>query len=214
MAWITIREHAVLSLPDLDLVGDIKYDSRQHALVLIDPSTADEEVLTLSLLSSGFVAAMDEVFVKNWSEHSGLAAALVAAQIGHRVETITIGPNGLTAYRMLISDDPCFEDTIDAPRPGHDAAFDDQVVAAATRLALLDRQYCEEFATNKPGLHATDDHHPDLPPELGEWALETCSECQPIQFCKSELLFHPDDGLNRVYYCVEHGLVSIDNDLE
>lgn len=219
MPWTTIREHAVLSLPDLDLVGDIKYDRRQYALKLVDPTTGEEEVLTLSLLASGFVADPGQVFVKDWSEHTGLAAALVAVQICHHIETVNIGPNGVTAYRLQVVDEVTGNDASEATRPRHDTAFDEQVVAAAMRLALVDSSVVgertdEESVVNEPDPHGNDEDFPDLPPKLGKWTLETCSQCQPVQFCKSELLFNPDVGLNRVYYCLDHGLVSIDKVLD
>ena len=35
MTWTTIRSNALLSLTSLDRAGEIRYDSRQHALVVL-----------------------------------------------------------------------------------------------------------------------------------------------------------------------------------
>lgn len=140
MTWTTIRENALLSLTSLDRAGEIRYDSRQHALVLIDPTTEEEEVLTMNLLSSGYVAEPGEVFVKDWTEHSGLAAALVAARVATHVESLRVGPHGATAHRLRILDVANdVDDLPEASTPGHDPVFEEQLAAAAKRLAYLDQ---------------------------------------------------------------------------
>ncbi|MGO2616102.1 hypothetical protein [Arthrobacter rhombi] len=140
MTWITIRRNALLSLTSLDRAGEIRYDSRQHALVLIDPTTGEEELLTLNLLSSGYVAGPGEVFVKDWSEHSGLAAALVATRVVNHIESLRVGPHGVTAHRLQIVDETNgFEDLPGVSTTGRDPVFEDQLAAAAMRLAYLDQ---------------------------------------------------------------------------
>lgn len=140
MTWTTVRESALLSLTDLDRAGEIRYHSRQHALVLIDPTTAEEEVLTMNLLSSGYVAEPGEVFVKDWSEHSGLAAALVAARVANHVESLRVGPHGATAHRLqIIGEANGVEGLPGASTTGRDPVFEEQLAAAAKRLAYLDQ---------------------------------------------------------------------------
>lgn len=140
MTWTTIRENALLSLTSLDRAGEIRYDSRQHALVLIDPTTAEEEVLTMNLLSSGYVAEPGEVFVKDWTEHSGLAAALVAARVATHVESLRVGPHGATAHRLQILEEANGVNGLsETSTPGHDPVFEKQLAAAAKRLAYLDQ---------------------------------------------------------------------------
>lgn len=140
MTWTTIRSNALLSLTGLDRAGEIRYDNRQHALVLVDPATAEEEVLTVNLLSSGYVADPGEVFVKDWSEHSGLAAALVAARVTKHVESLRVGPHGAIAYRLRIIDEAnAVEDRSEAPATGSDPEFEDQLAAVFMRLACRDQ---------------------------------------------------------------------------
>lgn len=54
-----------------------------------------------------------------------------------------------------------------------------------------------------------DEELPDLPPKLAQWALRSCSDCARPRYCKNELLFFPDLGVSRVFYCPDHGVVSI-----
>lgn len=140
MTWTTIRSNALLSLTRLDRAGDIQYDGRQHALVLVDPTTVEEEVLTVDLLSSGYVAEPGEVFVKDWSEHSGLAAALVAARVANHVESLRVGPHGATAHRLQILDETkCVDDLPAVSSTGRDPVFEEQLAAASKRVAYLDQ---------------------------------------------------------------------------
>lgn len=140
MTWTTIRRSTLLSLTSLDRAGEIRYDSRQHALVLIDPTTEEEEVLTMNLLSSGYVAEPGEVFVKDWTEHSGLAAALVAARVANHVESLRVGPHGATAHRLQILDETkCVDDFPGVSTTGRDPVFEEQLAAASKRVAYLDQ---------------------------------------------------------------------------
>lgn len=140
MTWTTIRSNALLSLTSLDRAGEIRYDNRQHALVLVDHATAEEEVLTVNLLSSGYVADPGEVFVKDWSEHSGLAAALVAARVAKHVESLRVGPHRATAHRLRIIDEvDAVEDRSEVPATVRDPEFEDQLAAVFMRLACRDQ---------------------------------------------------------------------------
>lgn len=102
MTWKTLRDHAVLTFNDIVLEGRIEYDRSQHSLAIANPDTGEEEVLTINLLTSGYVAFPGEVFVKDWSEHSGLAAELEQAGIAEVVETVVVGPHQQRAYRMRV----------------------------------------------------------------------------------------------------------------
>lgn len=42
----------------------------------------------------------------------------------------------------------------------------------------------------------------------GSWHLLVCGECPSHRLCTSWMLFEPDLGAIRVYYCPEHGAVS------
>ena len=102
MKWKTLRENIRLEFNDIELDGRINYDPSQHALIFVDPTTGEDEVLTVDLLSSGYLARPGEVFVKDWSEHTGLGAALATHGIAEIVESVRVGPFGLAAYRMRV----------------------------------------------------------------------------------------------------------------
>lgn len=141
MTWTTIRSNALLSLTRLDRAGELRHDSRQHALVLVDPGTAEEEVLTVNLLSSGYVADPGEVVVKDGSEHDGLAAALVAGRVAKHVESLRVGPHGTTAPRLRIIDEAnAVEGSSEVPATGRDPEFEDQLAAVFMRLACREQQ--------------------------------------------------------------------------
>lgn len=103
MTWTTLRDHACLKFnTDVELEGRIEYDARQHALAIVDPVSGEEEVLTVDLLSAGYLAFPGEVFVKDWSEHTGLAFELAQHGIAEMVEAVGFGQFHQTAYRMRV----------------------------------------------------------------------------------------------------------------
>ena len=103
MTWTTLREHVELLLEHVTLTGAVEHDPSQNGLTITCPDTGESEALTVDLTSYGYVAFPGEVFVKDWSEHSGVADAIQAAGIATVVEQITIGPFESTAYRMRLA---------------------------------------------------------------------------------------------------------------
>ena len=103
MTWTTLKEEAEIKLPHLTLNGRVEYDSGLQALTVTDPTTGEEEVLSVSLAQYGYLASPGEVLVKDWSEHRGLPAALEQAGIGTISTAIIVGPFASTAYRMRLT---------------------------------------------------------------------------------------------------------------
>lgn len=102
MTWIAIRDRVELALPNVTLTGVLSYNPARASLIVADHETGEAEVLTVDLTVYGYSAAPGEVFVKGWSEHSGLATALEAAGVARIVETVTVGPFGSPAHRMQL----------------------------------------------------------------------------------------------------------------
>ncbi len=100
MTWTTIRDCVELALPHVALTGVLSYNPARASLIVADHETGEAEVLSVDLTVYGYVALPGEVFVKDWSEHSGLAATLEAAGIAREVQTLRVGPFRSTAYRM------------------------------------------------------------------------------------------------------------------
>lgn len=103
MAWTTLQERVELRLEHVTLTGAVEHAPSQNALTITCPNTAESEVLTVDLTQYGYVAFPGEVFVKDWSEHQGLAAALEQAGIGTISTAIIVGPFASTAYRMRLN---------------------------------------------------------------------------------------------------------------
>lgn len=103
MTWKTITEEAEIKLPHLTLIGKVEYNPGLQALTITDLTTGEEEVLSVNLTDYGYIAFLGEVFVKDWSEHQGMPAALEQAGIATVVAPVTVGPFGSTAYRMRLT---------------------------------------------------------------------------------------------------------------
>lgn len=102
MAWNTIIKSATVHYPHFEMTGPIVHESSLAALVHLDESTGDEEVLSTDLSPYGLVCEHGEVFVKDWSEHSGFAAALQAAGAIEIVGEVLVGPFSSLAYRASV----------------------------------------------------------------------------------------------------------------
>lgn len=66
-----------------------------------EPAEGDEWLST-DLTASAHAARPGESFVKDWSEHSGLAAALASAGIVEILESLDVGLFGSRAYRVCV----------------------------------------------------------------------------------------------------------------
>lgn len=99
-ATTTFRQVA-LHLPEMTLTGDITYDRRRRLLELHDPEEGSE-VLSLDMSYYGYVTGPGEVWIKDWTEHEGLADALVMAGVVMTVESVRVGPFSSRAYRCVV----------------------------------------------------------------------------------------------------------------
>lgn len=101
MTGTPLQEETTLAFNGIELTGRIEHDPAQSALEMLF-SDGDSEVLTVDLLAAGYVAFPGEVFVRGYSEHAGLPAALVAAGLCEEVEKISVGPFGSDVSRMRV----------------------------------------------------------------------------------------------------------------
>ena len=76
---------------DLVIAGPVLHDDDQRALVLDDPSEGGYEVLTTNLAAYGLTAPAGHVWIKDWSEHEGLAASLAALGLVEEVGEAFVG---------------------------------------------------------------------------------------------------------------------------
>lgn len=90
-------------LPDFVMSGRVTFDCRRQLFELHD-RLEGSEVLNADLSLEGHIRFPDEVIIRDWSEHTGLAAALIDAGILMRTETIVVGPFSSRAFRHIILD--------------------------------------------------------------------------------------------------------------
>lgn len=89
MALKNLCEDVALEFGESRLRGALEHDS--GLLVLRDGSF---EVLSVNLLGAIHLPWPDEVFVRDYSEHSGLPAALARTGRFEQVEAVRVGPLG------------------------------------------------------------------------------------------------------------------------
>ena len=97
----TIAEDVTISFSAITLRGDVEFIAPTRALVLTSPD-GPGEVMTTNFGSYGLNPREDTVFIKDWSEHTGLAASLEAAGVVEIVRAIDVGPFKSRAYEVRI----------------------------------------------------------------------------------------------------------------
>lgn len=99
--FTTVAKHIPVSFSAITLTGDIQYDPEQHALLLADESSP-AEVISTNLGVYGLEPREDTVFIRDWSEHTGLTTSLVAAGVVDVVRAINVGPFRSRAYEVRV----------------------------------------------------------------------------------------------------------------
>jgi hypothetical protein len=99
--FTTIAEDVTVSFSAITLRGDVEFIAPTRALVLTS-ADGPGEVLTTNLGHYGLEPREDTVFIKDWSEHSGLAASLEAAGVVEIVRAVNVGPFKSRAYEVRV----------------------------------------------------------------------------------------------------------------
>ncbi len=100
---VRLADRIRLEFGETALYGTLDFDPTDHVLTLTDSLSGEIEVLSINLEVHGYLAGLGEVLVKDWSEHRGLAAALVNAEVAQIVEPIHVGPFGSCAWRIALT---------------------------------------------------------------------------------------------------------------
>ncbi|MGW3974248.1 hypothetical protein ACWEFD_33765 [Streptomyces ardesiacus] len=97
----TVKHDVTIDFGCIELTGTLVHDDENHVLEL----ELDEgpEPISISLQSYGLTPAPGNVFIKNWSEHSGLMARLAQAGLVKPVRALTVGPYCSTAYEVHVT---------------------------------------------------------------------------------------------------------------
>lgn len=97
----------------LTLTGELEHDDQHRTLQLI--TDEGPETLSVNLDVYGLVAPSGHVWVRNYSEHTGLPGQLCKAGIAETVETTVIGPfNSSVALMRLAGEEGLGHDDLAA----------------------------------------------------------------------------------------------------
>lgn len=89
-----------LAFNTIELTGDLEYDTEAGTLALLTDD--GPEHLSISLESYDLPNRPGCIFVKDWSEHAGLAASLVTQGLAHEIGSIVVGPFSSRAYELEV----------------------------------------------------------------------------------------------------------------
>lgn len=97
----TIATGVRASFSGYPIEGDVAHDAEQHVLFL-DDSEGPASVISINLDAYGLEPQDDTVFIKDWSENSGLTDSLVDAGVVAIVAEHTVGPFRSRAYEVRV----------------------------------------------------------------------------------------------------------------
>lgn len=83
------------------ITGAIHHDDARRGLFLED-SEGPTEVLSTNLAAYGMNPLDGHVFIKDWTEHYGVTAALVAQGVVTIVDEVHVGPFSSRAYQVRV----------------------------------------------------------------------------------------------------------------
>lgn len=101
--YVRLSDRIRLAFAGVMLEGALDFAPEAPALFLTDRHSGETEVLSINLHAEGCMPNLGEVFVKDWSEHHGLAAALVNTGLARITGSVLVGPFSGRAYRVAIS---------------------------------------------------------------------------------------------------------------
>lgn len=99
---LTVALNTSVDFSAVTVSGDVVYLGTQDALMIVDKSTGLPEPLSVNLSAYGLVPRPGHVFIKDWSECSGLTASLADSGLVEIVDTHAVGPFDSTAYEVKV----------------------------------------------------------------------------------------------------------------
>ncbi|MGW0538520.1 hypothetical protein [Streptomyces sp. NPDC003032] len=97
----TVKHDVTVKFGCVELTGSLVHDDEHGVLELEDAE--GPEPISISLQGYGLTPERGNVFIKDWSEHSGLTARLERAGLVKPVHELTVGPFGSTAYEVQVT---------------------------------------------------------------------------------------------------------------
>ncbi|MDO5865201.1 MULTISPECIES: hypothetical protein [Paenarthrobacter] len=96
-----IKHNVAVDFGVIALTGTLHHDDARRALVLL--TDEGPERISVNLEAYGLVAEPGRVFVKDWSEHVGLAERLQQAGLVRIVRSVAVGPFASTAHEVEVT---------------------------------------------------------------------------------------------------------------
>jgi hypothetical protein len=101
--FTTITDEVTIAFSAITLTGRVDFNPANHTLVLRGRDTDPRgEVMTTNLNAYGLEPREDTAFIKDWSEHTGVAASLEAAGVVEIVRALNVGPFSSRAYEVRV----------------------------------------------------------------------------------------------------------------
>ena len=97
----TLENGVTVDFGGLELTGTLEHDEEHRALWLL--TEASQEALSVNLETYGLIPDPGCVFIKDWSEHSGLAERLQVAGLVKIIRSFTVGPFSSTAFEVEVA---------------------------------------------------------------------------------------------------------------
>lgn len=101
-APVTVARNTSVDFSAVTIRGDVVYLGAQDSLVIVDKSTGVPEALSTNLSAYGITPRPGHVFIKDWSECSGLTESLADSGLVEIVETHSVGPFESKAYEVKV----------------------------------------------------------------------------------------------------------------
>lgn len=103
MAMTDIKEGVIFELDGTPYSGTLQHDDEQRALGFVDAEEMIGEIISVNLKAYGLEAPEGHVYIKDWSEHSGLADSLQEHGAIQKVSSVKVGPFSSTAWLVRVT---------------------------------------------------------------------------------------------------------------
>lgn len=97
----TIAGDITATLSFSQFTGRVNFDE-SRSLLTLDLADGTSEVMSTSLAGYNLEPREGAVFIKGWSEHTGLAASLEAAGVVEIIRALNVGPFHSRAYEVRV----------------------------------------------------------------------------------------------------------------
>ncbi|MFE6939588.1 hypothetical protein [Streptomyces chartreusis] len=97
-----VKHDVTVVFGSIELTGTLVHDDENRVLEL-ENAEGPAEPISISLQGYGLTPEPGNVFIKDWSEHSGLTARLTQAGLVQPVHALTAGPFGSKAYEVQVT---------------------------------------------------------------------------------------------------------------